>query len=243
MRRSKWILPCEWQPIGKCDHSKMISSTTGRPARLFKISFNASRMKPSSCRSGAESTRTTSLPRRKRTLTVCRATMPPTTLSHALVMSSSSIFSRMPKASTIRSTACLSDCSLLFFLANAVVVCEVEEADIEIEPVERLVQSIGIGIGDQHLAETPIAEQLEQVTHALRIELVKNIIQQQDRTYPAALLCEIELGELQCDQIGFLLALRSVAFQRLPVDRENEIVLMDAGGGVLRLPVAIPGRS
>jgi hypothetical protein len=117
-------------------------------------------------------------------------------------------------------------------------VVDQEEARVQAKAIEGLVQASRIGIGDDGLPEAAATEQGEQVAHALRVDLVEDVIEQQDRSDPGSLGRQVELGQLQRDQIGLLLALRSETLQRVATDGEDQVVAMHAHRGVLGGPVA-----
>ena len=92
---------------------------------------------------------------------------------------------------------------------------------------ENLFHAVLVGVGDEHLAEMVLAHHAKQFGDAGTVQFVENIIQQQDGLYLFALERIVELGQAQSQRERLLLSLRAVAFHRLAVDEEKEIVFVD----------------
>ena len=89
-----------------------------------------------------------------------------------------------------------------------------------------------LGVGDEHLPKMVVAHQTDQLHHPLVVELVKDVVQQQNGLVTDLLVVVLKLRQTDGNHKGFLLPLRAKLLQRMPVEIEFQIVLVDAYIGV-----------
>src|SRR5512133_1901393 len=86
----------------------------------------------------------------------------------------------------------------------------------------------------KNLTEPVISYKSYYLFHPYSIKFVKNIIKKQYRRKSGFSLDIIELGELQCNQVGFLLPLRSQRFNGVIIHFKDQIVLVYSNSSVLK---------
>lgn len=92
---------------------------------------------------------------------------------------------------------------------------------------ENLAHSVLIRIGQENLSKVVIAHHFEKLGYAIFIQFVEDVVQQEDGFDLLTCAGIVELGEAQGQREGFLLALGAEAPDRLSVDKEQVIVLMN----------------
>ena len=58
-------------------------------------------------------------------------------------------------------------------------IADVEKAVIEVAMRENLVEVVAVGVGDEYLSKLLAGHQLDDMLHPMRVELVKNVVEQQ----------------------------------------------------------------
>ena len=108
--------------------------------------------------------------------------------------------------------------------------------------VEDGLHTAGLGVGEEHLAESVAAHKGYQLLDTQHVELVEDIIEEQYGFLAVAVDHVLELGEFEGQSEAFLLSLRAEAFDaHLVVEHQHEVVLVRTDGGVLRILVCLTG--
>ena len=108
--------------------------------------------------------------------------------------------------------------------------------------VEDGLHTAGLGVGEEHLAETVAADKGDELLDTQHVELVENIVEQQYRLLTQQVEQILELCELECQRETLLLPLGAETLDRhVAGEHEEEVVLVGAAGGVLRIAVGLPG--
>ena len=84
-----------------------------------------------------------------------------------------------------------------------------------------------------------VAHQAHEFHHTLVIQLVKDVVEQQNRLIADLLVVELELCQADGHHEGFLLSLRAETLQRMAIQGEIQVILMDAHVGVARIAVLL----
>ena len=107
-----------------------------------------------------------------------------------------------------------------------------EDAVADIGVLKQTFNALLLGVGDEHLTEMVVAHQTDQLHHTLVIELVEDVVQQQNGLVTNLLIVVLELCQTDGNHKRLLLPLRTELFQRMPVEVEFQVVLVDAHIGV-----------
>ena len=87
---------------------------------------------------------------------------------------------------------------------------------------------VTIGIGDKDLTKIVAGNQTDNLLYTLGVELVEDIVEQQERrrlrTRP---LQEVKLCQLQRNDVGLILSLRTLTFHQVAIEGKLQIVTMD----------------
>ena len=108
--------------------------------------------------------------------------------------------------------------------------------------VEDGLHTAGLGVGEEHLAESVAAHKGYQLLDTQHVELVEDVVEEQYGFLAVAVDHVLELREFESQSEAFLLSLRAEALDaHLVVEHQHEVVLVRTDGGVLRILVCLTG--
>ncbi len=94
------------------------------------------------------------------------------------------------------------------------------------------VKVTAVGVGDEYLAEAAVGDELHDALHAVGIELVEYIVEQQERFQACGAVQKFVLGKAQGYGECLALALRAGALHWHAVEREQQVVAVGPHGCV-----------
>ena len=103
-----------------------------------------------------------------------------------------------------------------------------------VERFKELSRAFWVGIADKDLAKSVVVDHANEALNALRIELVKDVVEQQDGLSTKCLVKHFKRGELEGNQETLLLSLLTYALQRMTVQREVEVFAVRTRRGKLQ---------